>query len=183
MSKQGKTSAVINQLLLMLIYANSSRLRNLDLFIANLHFNSLAPLPIFITSDMPSYMLNKEHVETMIKSNLKNGFEYVEHLEKLALENRDKRAEFEKKLDALLSGPIPEDDYRAVCEEYPVSREQYAAAERTAGLFLLPNSWLTIHASFLLRPQPMQARIPEPIVLRWIDDIRRELAAQGQPKN
>ena len=107
----------------------------------------------------------------------------MEYLEALALENRDKRAEYEKKVDEILARPIPEDEYQKVCKDfpYPIPREAYVTAERAAALLLVGNR-LTMHVTFKTRTEPMQANISEAETLQWIADIRRELAAQGQTK-
>lgn len=175
-----KTAETINQMLLLSIYAHSSRLRNLDLIIVGLRFHSMKAVPAFIAAGLPSYELDKKLMETMIKRTMRDNFSYLEQQETLALENRNKRIEFEHKLDDILAGPFPEEEYQAVCMEYPVSRAEYVAAERIAGMLLLPGDRFTIHAKFLVLPQPMQARIPEPVVLQWVADLRRELAAEGK---
>ena len=176
-----KSAENFDFMLLLLITARSSRVLEMSRIFANLRFKTIPRLPILVTTDMPSCLLDKSAAEHMIKRIMMGDIEYVEHLEALALQNQDKRIEYEKKLDEILAQPIPEGEYQKVCKEYPesISREKYLAIERAAAMLLLPS--FTIDAQFLTLPQPMQTRIPEPVTLRWVDDIRRETAAKANP--
>ena len=124
-------------------------------------------------------VFSPERVDYLLKPLIKEFFDPFDMNLKLADESKKLREPYQQKLKVLLSNPPPQDDFRSAHKLCDMSPSTYVDAEFLLGMKLFDErTEFSLSATFDLSPEPISVTIPEPLLRKWIAEVREEIQAE-----